>query len=390
MGEAIVASARDAAFVAAVNGAAGATANPLGAIGSAGISAAALAALTAPGFPAAHSGVAGAPHDLHAALLRQALVAAQVQAAQQRQRMAALASATAGVGGDVNALINALLGPRDVNPALDPWKLVTAGSGAVPAGSGAAAAGTAPNPAGASAAAGAAADAANTASAAALFPGQASNATTSTIPLASLAALHALGGTLGVPGAATGADVSRGIPGSAPTVGGFPDDAAARAAVLFGARGGMGMPAGGAFAVNPSPFGVGAGTPPMGADARMAAAAALAAKGGGGGDDEAVAAAAAAFFAAMNANKQTAVEDTTARQRGRDSAASEDTDVGKEAAEEGAQPRKEDSVRSGVAELDEADAAEDAAPNAETPPVEAQPVVALPSNVATAVAGGGD
>lgn len=390
MGEAIVASARDAAFVAAVNGAAGAAANPLGAIGSTGISAAALAAMTAPGFPAAHSGAAGAPHDLNAALLRQALVAAQVQAAQQRQRMAALASATAGVGGDVNALINALLGPRDVNPAVDPWKLVTAGSGADAAGARADA--DAPNPASA---------------AATFFSGQASNAT-ATNPLASLAALRALGGTLGVPGAATGANVSRGLPGSAPPTGGFLDDAAARAAMLFGARGGMGMPAGGAFGVNPSPFGVGAGTPSLGADARVAAAAALAAKGVGGGDDEAVAAAAAAFFAAMNAEKKTAVEDTIAR--GRDSAVSEGTDVEKEAAEEDAQedaqPRKEGSVRSGVAALAaEVDEAEDDAPKAETPPavaqpievppvkvspVEAPPVVALPSNVATAVAGGGD
>ena len=129
MGEAIVASARDAAFVAAVNGTAGTTANALGAIGSTGISAAALASMAAPGFPAARADPTGThPNDDYsAALLRQALLAAQVQA-QQRQRMAALASATAGVGGDVNALIHALLGPRDVNQAVDAWKLVSATS----------------------------------------------------------------------------------------------------------------------------------------------------------------------------------------------------------------------------------------------------------------------
>ena len=259
---------------------------------------------------------------MSAALLRQALLAAQVQA-QQRQRMAALASATAGVGGDVNALINALLGPRDVNQAVDAWKLVSATSniGASDAGGGADA--SAANPA---------------ATAAALFPGQMPNATT-TNPLANLAALRALGGGFGVPGAATVANAPRGVPGGAPAMaGGFADDSAARAAILFGAA--SGIPAGGAYGVNPSPFGVaGAGAPrTSGADASVAAAAALAAKGGGGGDDEAVAAAAAAFFAAMNANTQNAAARNANAQnavenagtRGRDSGVSEDTDVGKE------------------------------------------------------------
>lgn len=377
MGEAIVASARDAAFVAAVNGTAGTTANALGAIGSTGISAAALASMAAPGFPAARADPTGThPNDDYsAALLRQALLAAQVQA-QQRQRMAALASATAGVGGDVNALINALLGPRDVNQAVDAWKLVSATSnvGASDAGGGTDA--SAANPA---------------AAAAALFPGQMPNATT-TNPLANLAALRALGGGFGVPGAATVANAPRGVPGGAPAMaGGFADDSAARAAILFGAA--SGIPAGGAYGVNPSPFGVaGAGAPrTSGADASVAAAAALAAKGGGGGDDEAVAAAAAAFFAAMNANTQNAAARNANAQnavenagtRGRDSGVSEDTDVGKEG---DARRHKEGSVRSPRRD----DAAEDDAPKEQAPPVEAPPVEALPSNVAAAVAGGGD
>ena len=385
MGEAIVASARDAAFVAAVNGTAGTTANALGAIGSTGISAAALASMAAPGFPAARADPTGThPNDDYsAALLRQALLAAQVQA-QQRQRMAALASATAGVGGDVNALIHALLGPRDVNQAVDAWKLVSATSniGASDAGGGADA--SAADPA---------------AAAAALFPGQMPNATT-TNPLANLAALRALGGAFGVPGAATVANVPRGVPGGAPAMaGGFADDSAARAAILFGAA--SGIPAGGAYGVNPSPFGVaGVGAPrTSGADASVAAA--LAAKGGGGGDDEAVAAAAAAFFAAMNANTQNAAarnanaQNAAARNanaqnavenagtRGRDSGVSEDTDVGKEG---DARRHKEGSVRSPRRD----DAAEDDAPKEQAPPVEAPPVEALPSNVAAAVAGGGD
>ena len=285
--------------------------------------------------------------------------------------MAALASATAGVGGDVNALIHALLGPRDVNQAVDAWKLVSATSnvGASDAGGGADA--SAADPA---------------AAAAALFPGQMPNATT-TNPLANLAALRALGGAFGAPGAATVANVPRGVPGGAPAMaGGFADDSAARAAILLGAA--SGIPAGGAYGVNPSPFGVaGVGAPrTSGADASVAAA--LAAKGGGGGDDEAVAAAAAAFFAAMNANTQNAAARNANAQnavenagtRGRDSGVSEDTDVGKEG---DARRHKEGSVRSPRRD----DAAEDDAPKEQAPPVEAPPVEVLPSNVAAAVAG---
>ena len=173
--------------------------------------------------------------------------------------------------------------------------------------------------------------------------------------------------------------------------GGFADDSAARAAILLGAA--SGIPAGGAYGVNPSPFGVaGVGAPrTSGADASVAAA--LAAKGGGGGDDEAVAAAAAAFFAAMNANTQNAAarnanaQNAAARNanaqnavenagtRGRDSGVSEDTDVGKEG---DARRHKEGSVRSPRRD----DAAEDDAPKEQAPPVEAPPVEALPSNAA--------
>ena len=152
--------------------------------------------------------------------------------------------------------------------------------------------------------------------------------------------------------------------------------------------------------MNPSPFGVaGVGAPrTSGADAAWRRALAA---GRGGGDDEAVAAAAAAFFAAMNANTQNAAARTAnarnaaarnanaqnavenAGTRGRDSGVSEDTDVGKEG---DARRHKEGSVRSPRRD----DAAEDDAPKEQAPPVEAPPVEALPSNVAAAVAGGGD
>ena len=336
MGEAIVASARDAAFVAAVNGTAGTTANALGAIGSTGISAAALASMAAPVPRGARDPARGTPSGMTcAALLRQALLAAQVQA-QQRQRMAALASATAGVGGDVNALINALLGPRDVNQAVD----VEVGLGDVQhrgerRGRGRRHRAPPIPPATAAAAA---------------VPGQMPNATT-TNPLANLPRFpRARGAGSAFRAPRPVANAPRGVPGGAPAMAGRPPrlrrarrDSLRRGEWYSRGRCLRREPvavrrrrARGRRVLRERPRRRGGGGGAGG-------------EGRGGGDDEAVAAAAAAFAAmnantqnaaARNANAQNAVEN--AGTRGRDSGVSEDTDVGRR----DARRHKEGSVRS--------------------------------------------